>query len=631
MDLLKKFGGIMAALCVASLLLAGCFREQAAATGPAVEQPAAPAASEREWVEYLTDRYQGWLKDRDAVIYVDSVTGDSSVIFGARIKAGEEVRGIRPTAVAFRKAVVERMMAKRDSSAPANLRKGSQTRWNAGDFDVKALTEVHQIKVYFVTSGPNEVTPNWLAAAREAVVRWNNVRGTHISFTEVGSSTDADIIVKGAINFYGWGLTTWLTPDPWVEKDAVEIYYNRGYESVIPQNQKIAYAMMGFGNILNITFTGTEGETWETGTFVNIPGTPTNDPLSVFQNSIGPDAYTQFSVNDIRAIQQMYPVWGSLAKNSNNDLISAGWEAPMTIANNVASFLTQGDTLYFLKNDGSLWRRLSTTASNVQLWNAASYGALSSFTVSGGWVAAQKGNVIYTRKVTHTTWFTHNTPPGASGTPKYRLAGDRLSVWYPSTQDIHSRFCNTSNNSTPWVYDWNGHNVTDFQTVGNRLVVIDNGDVYGKDGTDPNTPWEYLWAAQNGTPLRVYLSNELTLMSVDQGSWYHYTYFSNALSANWALFANPTDLDAVDVCGDKAAAINYNGTFYIWDVPNWIGYSHSPISDDWGSSRVRISGPMCDHVTRIGQYGDLWAKYSVSTSTGYLHYGSGFSMLQQRP
>lgn len=629
MDLLKKFGGIMAALCVASLFLVGCFREQAAPMGPVVEQSAAPAASQPEWVEFLVNRYQNWLKNRDPVIYVDSVTGDTSVIFGARVKAGDEARNIRPTAVAFKKSVVERMMAQRDSSA-VNLGKSSQTRWNASFFDVKALTEVHQIKVYYEVSGGSKMKPNWLAASREAMVRWNNIPGTHVSFTEVGSSANADIIVKCAINFYGWGLTTWMTPDPWVEKDSVEIYYNLGYESTLPQDHKVAFAMIGFGNILNIAFTGTEGGTWETGTFVNIPGTPTNDPLSVFQQTVGPNANQQFSANDIRAIQQLYPVWGNLAKNSSNDLIAAGWEGPMTVATNVATFLTQGDTLYFLRNDGSLWRRLGPTGSNSQVW-AASSGALGSFTVSGGWMAVQKASngAIYTKRTTGSSWgISHNLPPGVSGFPRYRLAGDRLAVWFPSNQDIYSRYCNTENNSDDWHWDWDGANVLDFQVNGVRLVVSDWGNVYGKDGYGD---WYYLWNGIDGAVRKIYLSNELTLISVDQGSWYYYTYFSNGLSGNWSLFANPTDLNAVDVCGDKAAAINYNGTFYIWDVPNWAGYSHSQISNDWGSSAVRITGPACDHVTRIGAYGELWAKYSVTTNTGYLNYGSNFSLLEQRP
>jgi hypothetical protein len=629
MELLKKSGGVMAVLLVASLFLAGCFREQAAATGPAVESSSAPSASQEEWVQFLAERYQNLLANRDASIYVDSVTGDTSVIFSYRVEESKKERGVRGTGVAFKKSVVERLMRNRDSNA-VNLGKSSQTRWNASFFDVKALTEVHQIKVYIELAGPGKMKPNWIAAAREAMVRWNNVPGTQVSFVETSSATDNDLTLKCGLIMSGMGMVSWLTPDPWVEKDSVEIYFNLGYETTISQNQKLAYAMMALGNILNITFTGTEGGTWESGTFVNVAGTPTSDPLSVFQPGIGADAATNWSANDLRTIQQMYPVWAGLAKNSSNDLIGTGWEGPMTIANNVAQFQTAGDTLYFLKNDGSFWRRIGATGTNSQLW-AASSGALSSFAVSGVWMAVQKASngALYTRRTNGSSWgISHNLPPGVSGFPKYRMAGDRLTVWYPSNQDIYSRYCNSENNSNAWHWDWDGTNVLDFETHGERLLVSEGGHLFGMDAYNG---WVYLWDGYYGSVVKIYLSNEVTTISVNQGSYYYHTYFSTALNGNWTFFANPTDLNAVDVCGDKTAAINYNGTFYVWDVPNFAGYSHSQISDDWSSSAVRLYGPMCDHVTRIGGYSDLWSKYSVTTNTGYLHYGSNFTLLQQRP
>jgi hypothetical protein len=632
MELLKKSGGVMATLLVASLLLTGCFREQAA-TGPALEQPTAPSASQEDWVEYLVERYQNLLADRDAHLYVDSISGDTSVVFGYRVEASKQAKGVRGTAIAFKKRVVERLMARRDSTAKA-LGKGSQTRWNASFFDVKAQTEVHQIKVYIETIGPGKMKPNWIAAAREAIVKWNAVPGTQVSFVETFSSTDSDLILKCALISGGYGVTSWLTPDPWVEKDSVEIYFNLGYETTIPQNMKVAYAMMSFGNILNITFTNTEGGTWEGGgTFVNIGGTPYSETESVFQPGIGGDASTTWSINDIRAIQQMYPVWGGLAKNSSNDLIGSGWEAPMTIATDVATFQTEGDTLYFLKNDGSLWRRLGPTEANVQLWSSATYGALSSFAVSNGWVVAQKASngSLHSRRVTHTTWFGHNTPPGVWGFPQYRIAGTngRLAVLWPSNQDIYSRYCALENNSSPWHWEWNGTNVLDFETQGDRLLVSDNGSLYGKDAYNP---WNYLWNAAYGSVRKILASDSHTAILVDNNGPFYPAYVSAGLSGSWGgYFAGTSNLEAMDLCGENVAAVNFDGTFYVKNASTGAVYSHSPISDDWGSSRVRLSGPMCDHVTRIGWYSDLWAKYSVTTNTGYLSYGSSFVSLPQRP
>src|SRR6185295_11281861 len=111
-----------------------------------------------------------------------------------------------------------------------------------------------------------------------------NVPGTEVSFVETSSSTDNDIRLRCALDGDGNAVITWLTPDPWVEKDSVEIFFNQGFENVLSANQKTVFAMIGFGNVLNITHTGTEGGTWEGGgTFINIPGTPYSDASSVFQ------------------------------------------------------------------------------------------------------------------------------------------------------------------------------------------------------------------------------------------------------------------------------------------------------------------------------------------------------------
>ncbi len=636
MNLRKKAGGIVFPFFMASLLaMTGCVQEQTAPTPTVQDEKPASAATKEEAVDVIRTIVGDWVNTNNVSIFVDPDNGDSSYVVSRVIDPKSKRAGFYGAGIAFKKKRIEaykaRILAGENGYANPNkpLKKGSLTRWNASEFDVKALTEVHQIKVYFEVGGGSKMKPNWAAAAREAMTKWNNLTNTQVSLVETSSATDNDIRLRCALNFDGNGLTTWLTPDPWVEKDSVEIFFNLGYESTIPHGQKVAFALIGFGNVLNITHVGLEGGTWETGSFLHIPGTPYTDPTSVFQPSIGPDAINQFSATDIKAIQQLYPVWAGLGLNASNQLIGTGWEAPATIATNVKTFQYEGDTLYFLKYDGTLWRKLDAMAAATQIWPSGSYtGFLARFNVSKGYIVVQRyDGPLYARKPTSSTWALQSTPLG--GEPEFKLSGERLTIFYPANGTLYSRYL-TSNPSV-WIADWVG-NPESYSIMGNRLVVVEGGNAYLKDGS---LGWTYIWDVNwgSGPAKKVLLSETDKMVIFTAPGWgpYYVTYVRDGLAGAWNIYGLPGSLYGAELCGDKFAVINYYGAMYVFDASTTLSYAHSSLPYHETTSTVRFSGPECDHMTRIDAYGSLWAKYSQTLSPNYLYYGTNFVSLQQRP
>jgi hypothetical protein len=640
MALSKKAGGVVAAFLTASLLVVtGCVQEPTTSAQTVQEEKPASAASMADFIAVMRMILGNWVNPSNVSMYIDPDNGDTSYVASRYTEPQNGRNDTHGEGLAFKKSLLEeyraRVLAGENGFADPNQHfnqpivasKTSHTRWNASDNDVKALTEVHQIKVYFEVGGGSKMKPNWATAAREAMTKWNNIPNTQVSFIETSSATDNDIRLRCALDGYGNGVITWLTPDPWVEKDSVEIFFNLGYESTVPHNQKVAFAMIGFANVLNITHVGTEGGTWETGTFLHIPGTPYYDPASIFQPSVKGDVIAQFSESDMKAIQQLYPVWAGLAKNSSNQLIGTGWEGPTTIATDVNSFQYEGDTLYYLKTNGSLWRKLGATATATQLWPSGSYsGFLVSFNVSRGFIAVQKdGGALYTRKPTTTTWALQSGPQ--SGVPEYKLWGERLVTFYPANGTLYSRYLNAA--SPSWYADWVG-NVQSYAISGSRMAVVDNGNLFVNDGAG----WNYIWDGASGGPaVKVLLSEADRMVIFTAPGWgpYYATYIRTGTWGSWELYGIPGTLYGTDLCGDKFAVINYYGPLYIYDATGGLSYGHGSIPGQETTSTVRLSGPECDYVTRIDNYGNLWAKYSHSLSPNYLYYGSNFVSLQQRP
>ena len=99
----------------------------------------------------------------------------------------------------------------------------------------------------------------------------------------------------------------------------------------------------------------------------------------------------------------------------------------------------------------------------------------------------------------------------------------------------------------------------------------------------------------------------------------------------WGLYGIPGSLYGADLCGDKFAVINYYGPMFIFDAASGLSYGHGSLPGQETTAAVSLSGPDCDHVTRVDAYGNLWAKYSTTLSPGYLYYGSNFVSPQQRP
>jgi hypothetical protein len=614
-------------LAIASAVAIGCMQEQSV-SNPEVAANSSPHALRGDYVDQLIEM---GAPENGISLYVDPETKDTSFIVSTPLDRAAINAGHKSVGLAFRKKTLDALRAKKSKIPPHATEKGNavgksaQTRWVAGQFDVKALTEVHQIKVYFEISGGTKMKPKWAAAAREAMAIWNNVPGTEVSFVETYSSVGSDVRL-GCMITWGEEVVSWLTPDPWIEKDSVQIFYNYGVEDIMPHDHKVLFAMIGFGNILNITHTDQQGSSWlGGGVQLNIAGTPNSDPSSIFQFEVTPKTPV-FSANDIRTIQQLYPAGAILSKKSNNDLVSSGWEATLVHASNVNTFQQEGDTVTYLKNDGSLWRKIGLTAggSTTQLWPSSS-GFLTSFIASNGYLAVQRSTgQVYTRKPNTTTWTLQSQ--GSPGTPQYRLAGERLVLYYPSTGSLYSRWL--VSNPYSWSYDWYSTSLLDFQVRGQRLAVADNGYLFAMDGY---SGWVQLWSGYDGIAKKIYLSDSHTGMIVNRGMGFDEAAVKEGLYGIWDYYGAPNSPEHVDLCGDKLAVINFGQSLYIKDYGTGASNAHWSFPGQGGTSAVRLTGPMCDHVTRLDHNGSIWAKYSLGDNPGYFPYHNSVVSLPQRP
>lgn len=656
METLKKVPMLGAVL--AALVFAGCFQEPTA--------PQTQAAQGKVPLDpNIALLVASGLPEKDITVSVDP-EHDTAYIYEKPVSPADQKKGYAGIRYAYRKKTLDatrrqaaaspeaktrqnavyaqpvKLKVPASQAAAANaateqkasLGKSSQARWDhdVNLWDVKALTEVYNIKVYLMQTGYTKMGPGWIAASREAMAKWNAVTGTHVSFVETTNLNDADLVLKSAL-FSSGGATVWLTPDPWVEKDSVEIYFNSGFETVFPANQKLGMAMVSLGNILNMLHTNNEGYTWNGGTIVNIAGTPNNESASLFQTPMGPSVNPVFSDWDLKAIRQLYPLNGSTGIDNSNTLWIAGWEANWQIANNVTNFQQAGDTLIW-QAGGQLFMRVGTSNTNVLIHSNNQVG---SFKVSGSHIVVQRNNGdIYSRTLAGTTsgasWtYKLNVPRNYPAGGDYRLSGNQIAYvsYAPGFPAIYA--FNLSNNQHWW--EWSGPGgswVDDFQLQGGRLFIAVNGDVWEKDFWTSNL--SQAWGGGSSNPAtRIRLSDSHVAIHVWSGGWDGTVYTRPLWGGGWSWAWNEAyDREHFDLCGDKVAVIGQGYYLMLRDLSS--GNLYYPWSSINGAAfTVRLSGPMCDYVTKIDQYsGSVLTKYSITNATDYFQYAWG-QKSEQRP
>src|SRR5690606_37689348 len=149
------------------------------------------------------------------------------------------------------------------------FKKNAHTRWHYWNSlrDVKALTEVRQIRVYVYKAGSMRVRPLRRQASRNALANWNRpAQGSATALVETADSRASDRKIRGVFGLGPDGSYThaaYLTPGPYVENGGLYLLVNIGYEhNGVPMNQKTTCVMSLLAMGLNLGFVGMEGMFW---------------------------------------------------------------------------------------------------------------------------------------------------------------------------------------------------------------------------------------------------------------------------------------------------------------------------------------------------------------------------------
>jgi hypothetical protein len=88
----------------------------------------------------------------------------------------------------------------------------------------------------------------------------------------------------------------------------------------------------------------------------------------------------------------------------------------------------------------------------------------------------------------------------------------------------------------------------------------------------------------------------------------------------------------MDVCGDKFAFTQQGAYLRVIDYGAWVVHEHYNIPGHYNNtSKLRLGGGNCDHITIVDNNQNLWAKYGISLGTDYQQYQAGVTTLSQRP
>jgi len=373
-------------------LLTGCFVERTVTSDEKTLKVSKASSDPR--VRFLVAT-TGTAPELISVTY-DSVARDTGYIMEPPITPEQKRRGMRGTGVGFKAKEIDRLIAARAKDSIAALKddetgsssagggllsKRAQTRWDhwSSPYDVKLLTEVRFIYVYIHTSGPARLGPNWTAAVRSAIANWNaQAKGTAISFIETTSPDFYDITFRGSFGIGSDGSLTssaFLTANQYVTPE-ISLWVNTGYEhSGVPHNQKTTVAMSLLALSTNITFTGMEGYYWNNGASIHIPGTPATDGdgltpgSSILTYGTSSVSTPVMTAGDLKAFRTMYPTFGFVSITPSHQLL-VNSKRGFLIQDLVSSAQVASDTLFFMRRDGKLMRRIGE-GNPVQIWPGA--------------------------------------------------------------------------------------------------------------------------------------------------------------------------------------------------------------------------------------------------------------------
>lgn len=284
------------------------------------------------------------------------------------------------------------------------LAKASQTRRKKNNYSIKSLDQVAKIKVYLGWSqGFPTMGPNWQAAAREAMSRWNLVAGTAVEFVET-PNTIGGVGVWLQMNFIfdedgiqdpSVCAEAYPTMDRQMNQVTVDLNHLREPENQLSHAAKVKAVMHALGQTLNIGQTDLAGLTFPDGsTYVHIAGTPTSDPNSLFQSNTCGTTHL-FQPGDLKAITTLYPAGALLHRRSDTHLYTEGGEK--LLANPVIDFQQEGDFIVALNSNRELYGKegrsgtwyLMTT--NVKSFVLGPTGNLAALKMDGNLYAKQNG------------------------------------------------------------------------------------------------------------------------------------------------------------------------------------------------------------------------------------------------
>ncbi len=677
----------------AVLALASCLHDDGS-TGPAkglaLETPANPDAR----MNFLTQDLG--IKSENISIYVDSVTRDTSYVISPTISEADAAKAkarklsLRSGALALKLSTVDTLMSRskgakkhegidisylknsasgadfgRSVAAEASgkaLGKQAHTRWIhwTSLLDVKALTEVRQVRVFLKNEGGDRLGPNWQTGFRNAIANWTSQsKGTAISFIETSNINNADVVVRAALGLGTKSYMLWINSGPLVGRipqyggegsSSVDIVVNAGYEHIgpegVPIQEKTRIGMAALVNIFNIGWIDTEGWYWNYGDYTYIPGTVQQDGnawtpgSSILTNATSQVSTPVMTAGDQHLFRTLYPIHGVTGKHSNYSMLAmVGKESYNILRTYMRDYQIEGDTVVYTTLDGRIFRRIGF-GGETQIWPASgsSGDALHFVHNKGYYFVITTAGRAYTRTPTG-SWVMQYSSGMSFTANKPRLDGEKAYLMrydpWTGVPTIYLKYL-VSNPGT-WYTEWIGaaaYSISDYQVRNGILAVADNGNLWAKQDGVYN--WVQLHANwYNGHAQRIIMSDNLiAYYRVPWGSGVGYA--SVVIGGLFGPIHHIPDpmygSEDMDACGDKFAFIQEGAYLRVNDYGTWTVHEHYLLpGHTTNTAQVRLSGGTCEYVTIIRTDNSLWAKYGVSLATTYFPYWWGVESLWQRP
>lgn len=356
---------------------------------------------------------------------------------------------------------------------PMPLAKASQTRRKSNNFSIKSLDQVGKIKVYLGWSQAfPEIGPNWKAAIREALIRWNAVTGTAVQFEEV-PNTIGGVGIWLSMNYFftengpqdpSVCAEAFPTMDRNVNQITIDVNHLREPVSQLSHAGKVKAVMHVLGQALNIGQTDKIGTSYPDGSsIVHITGTAISDPNSLFlSNTCGSTAL--FSNDDLKAIRTLYPSGALLHRRSDTHLYS---EAGIKLlSSSTISFQQEGDFIIALLSGGQLYGKEGRDG----IWYLMTDNVRSFVLLPTGSLAALKynGSLYVKENGLHAAWQWQSNDVSAMDIEGTRVAAIRTN----GSLLAKDGFAQSNQN---WITVASG--VSSVQLEGNRLGYRTTGKV----------------------------------------------------------------------------------------------------------------------------------------------------------